>query len=63
MNTSTRARTSSSSTHPFLKTGNSLCHSNGCNVPYSKVGGLRRRASDQRYERLVHGDNEVIFVD
>jgi hypothetical protein len=46
VNRSIRARTSPSSAHPLLKTGNNRCRSHGWNAPYSKVGGLRRKASN-----------------
>ncbi len=55
MNRSTRAWISSSSTHPSLKTGNSPCHSHGWNVTYSKVSGLRMRASDVERFGLLAG--------
>jgi len=46
MNTRPRARTSSSSAHPFLKGGENRCHFHGWSIPYFKVGRLRRRPSD-----------------
>jgi hypothetical protein len=47
MKRSTRARTSSSSAHPFPKAGKSRCRSpHSRNIHYSKVGGIRRKASD-----------------
>ncbi len=46
MNRSTRARISPRSAHPFLKAGKSRCHSHSRTIHYSKVGGLRRKASD-----------------
>jgi len=54
MNTSTRARTSSSSAHPFLQAGKSRCHRpHSRTIHYSKVSGLRRKTSDvERW--LVH---------
>ena len=55
MNRIPRARISPSSTHPSLKTGNSPCHSHGWNVPYSKVGGLRRRSSGVERFGLLAG--------
>ena len=46
MNRSIRARTSPRrSAHPFLRTGESRCHSHSGTNPYSKVSGLRMRAS------------------
>jgi hypothetical protein len=46
MQRSTRARTSSSSAYP-PKAGKSWCHSlHSRTIHYSKVGGLRRKASD-----------------
>jgi hypothetical protein len=46
MKTRPRARTSSSSAHPFLKAGKNRCHPHSRTIHYSKVGGLRRKASD-----------------
>jgi hypothetical protein len=46
MKRSTRARRSSRRTHPFLKAGKNRCHSHSRNIHYSKVGGLRKKASD-----------------
>jgi len=46
MKTSTRARISSSNAHPSLKAGKSRCHSHRRTIHYSKVGGLRKKASD-----------------
>jgi hypothetical protein len=46
MKRSTRARISSRSAHPSLKAGKSRCHPHSRNIHYSKIGGLRRKASD-----------------
>jgi hypothetical protein len=42
----TRARISPRSAHPSLKAGKSRYHSHRRTIHYSKVGGLRRKASD-----------------
>lgn len=56
MNTNTRARTSSSSAHPFLKAGKNRCHSHSRTIRCSKVSGLRMRASDvERFGLLAAG--------
>jgi hypothetical protein len=42
-----KARVSSSGDYPFLKTGKNRCrYPHNMNIRYSKVGGLRRKASD-----------------
>lgn len=47
MKRSTRARISSRSAHPLLRAGKSQRYSpHSRTIHYSKVGGLRRRASD-----------------
>ena len=55
MNTSTRARISSRSAHPFLKAGKSRYHSHRRTIHYSKVGGLRRKAPDVERFGLLAG--------
>jgi hypothetical protein len=59
MNRSTRARISSSNAHPSLKAGKSRCHyPHSRTIHYSKVGGLRRKASD--VERWLVDRKQVV---
>jgi hypothetical protein len=46
MTRSTWARISSRSAHPFLRAGKSRRHPHSRNIHYSKIGGIRRKASD-----------------
>jgi hypothetical protein len=46
MNTMSRARISPRSAHAFLKAGKNRCHPHSRTIHYSRVGGLRRKASD-----------------
>ena len=57
MNSSTRARISSRGAHPSLKAGKGRCHPHSRNIHYSKIGGLRRKASD--VERWVVDRRQV----